>query len=45
MVPEEATAEHDEGVYCLLLLQFVVQEATDGRKERECQEEEGEVCH
>jgi hypothetical protein len=45
VVPEEAAAEHDEGVDGLLLLQFVVQEATDGRKERECQEEKGKVSH
>jgi hypothetical protein len=45
MVPEEATAEHDERVDGLLLLQFVVQEATDGRKERECQEEKGKICY
>jgi len=45
MVPEEAAAEHNEGVDGLLPLQFVVQEATDGREERECQEEEREVSH
>lgn len=38
-VAEETAAEHDEGVDGLLLLQFVVQEAAYGRKERECQEE------
>ena len=45
VVPEEAAAEHDEGVDGLLLLQFVVQEATDRRKERECQEEKGKICY
>ena len=45
MVTEEAAAEHNEGVDGLLPLQFVVQEATDGRKEREGKEEERKVGH
>jgi hypothetical protein len=35
MVPKEATAKHDESVEGLILLKFIIQEATDGRKERE----------
>jgi hypothetical protein len=45
VVPEEAAAEHNEGVDGLLPLQFVVQEATDGREEREGQEEGRECGH
>jgi hypothetical protein len=45
VVPEEAAAEHDEGVDGLLPLQFVVQEATDGREEREGKEEGREGGH
>jgi hypothetical protein len=45
VVPEEAAAEHNEGVDGLLPLQFVVQEATDGREEREGKEEDREGGH